>query len=205
MTTKEELELLLQIMRKHDLPMSSILEYAINEKLSNDTSLSCPMPMKDKHCTSSTSESEKSQYEDYLKNLSTGTHNGKKLPHKAVLLLSILRLIGDGIIIDNRIEIDKTISNAFSNTWDKYKLGEKVPSVWIPFWYMKSEPFWHFEAIVNDGVLENLISFAGHPTVGQMRKVIKHAYLDDQLFSLVQDETKRLIFSNLLEETYLNN
>lgn len=33
MTTKDELELVLQIMKKHDLPMSPILEYAINEKM----------------------------------------------------------------------------------------------------------------------------------------------------------------------------
>ena len=33
MTTKEELELVLQIMKKHDLPMSPILEYAIKEKM----------------------------------------------------------------------------------------------------------------------------------------------------------------------------
>ena len=32
MTTKEELELVLQIMKKYDLPMSPILEYAIKEK-----------------------------------------------------------------------------------------------------------------------------------------------------------------------------
>lgn len=205
MTTQEELELLLQIMQKHDLPMSPILEYAINEKLNNVASPVCPMPKKEKYCSFSTDENGTSQYEDCLRKLSTGTHNGKRLPHKAVLLLSIIRLIGDGIIIDNRIGLDKTIANAFSSTWDNYKLGKKVPSVWIPFWYMKSEPFWHFEAIVDDGVLENLISFAGHPTVGQMRKVIKYAYLDDQLFSFVQDETKRTFFSNLLVETYLNN
>ena len=38
MTTKEELELVLQIMKKHDLPMSPILEYAIREKLEVHTS-----------------------------------------------------------------------------------------------------------------------------------------------------------------------
>ena len=38
MTTKEELELVLQIMKKHDLPMSPILEYAIKEKIDGDKS-----------------------------------------------------------------------------------------------------------------------------------------------------------------------
>ena len=45
MTTKEELELVLQIMKKHDLPMSPILEYAIQEKLDGNTS-STTLPQK---------------------------------------------------------------------------------------------------------------------------------------------------------------
>ena len=38
MTTKEELELVLQIMKKHNLPMSPILEYAIKEKIDGNAS-----------------------------------------------------------------------------------------------------------------------------------------------------------------------
>lgn len=38
MTTKEKPELVLQIIKKHDLPMSPILEYAIREKLGDTSS-----------------------------------------------------------------------------------------------------------------------------------------------------------------------
>jgi putative restriction endonuclease len=135
--------------------------------------------------------------------LSTGVQNGVKLPHKAVLLLSILTLVDNGAITDNKILLDKTIANAFANTWGDYLHNTKTPSVWIPFWYMKSEPFWHFKALADENILQNLLCFAGHPSVGQMRNVIKYAYVDEQLFSLMQDREESSKLKKALIETYL--
>lgn len=201
MKTKEELELLLQIMQKHDLPMSPILEYAILEKLrGNESEEVYSMGSVAKE---NISTNPNVTYVDMFGNLSTGVHNGRKLPHKAVLLLSILELVGNGAIKGNEIDMSKTIASSFANTWDAFQLGSKVPSVWIPFWYMKSEPFWHFKTATDETVLRNLLSFAGHPSVGQMRNMIKCAYVDEQLFEQMQDEKERSALANVLKETYL--
>ncbi len=197
MTTKEELELLLQIMQKHDLPMSPILEYAINEKLQDNTNTKSVVTI------DINSSKPNFSYAEMFKNLSTGIHNGKKLPHKAVLLLSILELVGNGTLNENKIDLNKTIASSFTTTWDSFRLGPKVPSVWIPFWYMKSEPFWHFKALTDESLLRNLLNFAGHPTIGQMRNVIKCAFVDEQLFELMQDKKERSVLVNTLIETYL--
>lgn len=199
MTTKEELELLLQIMQKHDLPMSPILEYAIKEKLDGNTNtVTSPIDLID-----SNSSRKSTSYAEMFRNLSTGVQNGKKLPHKAVLLFSILKLVGNGTISDNKIDLSKTIASTFATTWDSFQLGPKTPSVWIPFWYMKSEPFWHFKASTDENILRNLLSFAGHPTIGQMRNVIRCAFFDEQLFELMCDEKERSVLANALIETYL--
>ncbi len=201
MTTKEELELVLQIMKKHDLPMSPILEYAIKEKIDGNAPSTTPVnstPFKE-----SVNNNTNVSYVELLRNLSTGIQNGKKLPHKAVLLLSILTLVDNGAITDNKIPLDKTIANAFATTWGEYLHNNKIPSVWIPFWYMKSEPFWHFKALADENILQNLLCFAGHPSVGQMRNVIKYAYVDEQLFSLMQDRVERSKLKEALIETYL--
>lgn len=199
MTTKEELELLMQIMQKYDLPMSPILEYAINEKIQGDTnSEMSPMDL-----DVSNSSKTNASYAEMFRKLSTGVQKGKKLPHKAVLLLSILELVGKGTINDNKIDLNKTIARFFATTWDYYQLGPKIPSVWIPFWYMKSEPFWHFKASTDESILRNLLSFAGHPTIGQMRNVIKFAFVDEQLFELMRDVTGRSSLVNALIESYI--
>lgn len=201
MTEREELELVLQIMKKHDLPMSPILEYAIKEKIDRNKEFDIPTngtPFKEPVNTITNAS-----YVEKFQNLSTGVQNGKKLPHKAVLLLSILKLVDNGAITENKIYLDKTIANAFASTWGDYLHNMKVPSVWVPFWYMKSEPFWHFKALSDERILQNLLCFAGHPSVGQMRNVIKYAFTDEQLFSLMQDRVERIKLKDVLIETYL--
>lgn len=202
MTTKEELELVLQIMKKHDLPMSPILEYTIKEKIDGDKS-STTLPRNSTPVKESVNVVTNASYVEIFRNLSTGVQNGKKLPHKAVLLLSILTLIENGTITVNKIHLNKTIANTFASTWGDYLHNSKIPSVWIPFWYMKSESFWHFKALADENILQNLLCFAGHPSVGQMRNVIKYAYVDEQLFSLMQDREERLKLKKVLIETYL--
>lgn len=202
MTTKEELELVLQIMKKHDLPMSPILEYTIKEKIDGDKS-STTLPRNSTPVKESVNVVTNASYVEIFRNLSTGVQNGKKLPHKAVLLLSILTLIENGTITENKIHLNKTIANTFASTWGDYLHNSKIPSAWIPFWYMKSESFWHFKALADENILQNLLCFAGHPSVGQMRNVIKYAYVDEQLFSLMQDREERLKLKKVLIETYL--
>ena len=202
MTTKEELELVLQIMKKHDLPMSPILEYAIQEKLDGNTS-STSFPQKSTPVKDTANVVTNTSYVDIFRNLSTGVQNGKNMPHKAVLLLSILNLVDNGAIAENIIHLDKTIANTFASTWGDYLHNNKIPSVWIPFWYMKSEPFWHFKALADENILQNLLRFAGHPSVGQMRSVIKYAFVDEKLFSLMQERDERSKLKEALIETYL--
>ena len=202
MTTKEELELVLQIVKKHDLPMSPILEYAIKEKIDGNKS-STTLPLNSTPVKEPFNVVTNASYVEIFRNLSTGVQNGKKLPHKAVLLLSILTLVENVTITENKIHLDKIIANTFASTWGEYLHNTKTPSVWIPFWYMKSEPFWHFKALADENILQNLLCFAGHPSVGQMRNVIKYAYVDEQLFSLMQDREERLKLKKALIETYL--
>ena len=202
MTTKEELELVLQIMKKHDLPMSPILEYTIKEKIDGDKS-STTLPRNSTPVKESVNVVTNASYVEIFRNLSTGVQNGKKLPHKAVLLLSILTLIENGTITENKIHLNKTIANTFASTWGDYLHNSKIPSVWIPFWYMKSESFWHFKALADENILQNLLCFAGHPSVGQMRSVIKYAYVDEELFSLMQNREDCSKLKEALIETYL--
>lgn len=202
MTTAEELALVLKIMKKHDLPVSPILEYAIKEKMEGNNR-SCELLKKDTLVKEPVTPFANTSYVEMFGNLSTGVQNGKKLPHKAILLLSILKLVDNGEIMENKILLNKTIAKTFANTWGDYLHNNKIPSVWIPFWYMKSEPFWHFNALSDEIILQNLLCFAGHPSVGQMRNVISYAYVDDDLFSLMQDGEECLILKNTLIETYL--
>ena len=120
-------------------------------------------------------------YEKEFSNLSVGVSKGRKLPHKAILLMALMKLIATGKIIDNRIELDNVIVNAFSSMWNQY-YDTKVPTVWTPFYHLKGESFWHFKANGNEEKLTDLLSFGGTPSIGKMRPIIKYAFLDKALF-----------------------
>lgn len=203
MTKIEELHYIIELLNKHDLPLSPILEYAIKEReeqyIIEANGIS--MVREDEPVFDVYKEME--DYEKEFANLSVGVVKGKKLPHKAILLLGIIKLIEDGIIIENRIELDKVIANSFSTCWKKYFGDEKIPSIWIPFWYLKSESFWHFKPNGNEDLLQGLLQFAGHPSVGQMRPVIKYAYLDKALFDYMENVGCREKLREILINNYI--
>ena len=139
MTKIEELHHIIELIKKHDLPLSPILEYAIKERqdqyikadsLENGIATVCePLPDFTIY----------KELEDYVKEfacLSVGVVGGRKLPHKAILLISIMHLIETGVIEENKIPLEKRISSVFISTWKQYFKEAKVPSVWTPFWYM---------------------------------------------------------------------
>ena len=97
--------------------------------------------------------------------------------------------------------IDKV--NAFSSCWREFYGETKLPSVWTPFWYLKSEPFWHFKHNGDEELLKGLLMFAGHPSVGQMRPVIKYAYFDKALFDYMENEGCRDRLKLVLIEKYI--
>lgn len=206
MSKLNDLHTLVRLLKEFELPLSPILEYAIQERLELCTTTENEITV--------VRESEPlldvyKDLEDYAKefaNLSVGIVKGKKLPHKAILLLAIMHLIEECVISENRIELDKTVANAFATSWKKYLGDTKLPSVWIPFWYLKSDSFWHFKPNENSEVImDGLIKFAGHPSIGQMRHVIKYAYLDDALFGYFRNDESRNSLKRILEIFYIED
>ena len=203
MTKIEELHYLVKLLDKHCLPISPVLEYAIKEKevqYANEISV-----IKKDYKPNAVIKKDK-ELEDYclsFENLSVGTSKGKKLPHKAIVLLSVMELISNGTINENRIELNDQIVLEFSKMWKKYMGDLKTPSVWTPFWYLKSESFWHFSPNGDENLLNGLLNFAGHPTIGQMRNVISFAYLDNELFYYILNDENRIQLQNSIKKVYL--
>ena len=203
MTKIEELKYLIELLKKHDLPISPILEYSIKEREKQYFDEANRIALVRNQEPAFEIYKDLEDYCHEFSNLSVGAAKGKKLPHKALLLMAIMHLIETNAIIENRIELDKTIATAFADCWRKYYDDIKVPSVWIPFWYLKSESFWHFKSSGNEELLQGLLDFAGHPSVGQMRSVIKYAYLDEALWNHLQEKNNREYLKAILEKTYI--
>ena len=199
----KELYHILELIKKHDLPLSPILEYAIKERerqyseSTNTIETDVPIEMSDLK-----QDKDLSDYAGDFAALSVAISKGKKLPHKAILLLGVMQLIEEGKLEGNMIPLDKSVADAFVKSWNKY-FDTKAPSVWTPFYHLKGEPFWHFKARDSDETLEMLLSFGGTPSIGKMRPVIRCAYFDDELFGLMNNESSREVLRRFLIENYI--
>lgn len=216
----DDLHTLMRLLKEFDLPVSPILEYAIKEKyqMLNCSYISSPSnsTIKEKELKIITEMQDiqnikcndidnKKRIDDYVIDFSTLTvavSKGKKLPHKAILLLGIMQMIEEGKIINNEIPLDKSISDAFVRIWIKY-FDSNVPSVWTPFYHLKGEPFWHFKPKESSDILELLLNFGGTPSVGKMRPVINYAYFDEELYSLMTKSESREVLRKTLIDNYL--
>ncbi len=120
-------------------------------------------------------------------------------PHKPVLLLSVIDLIGNGLISDNEIVLSDQLKHSFDAHWDIFvsefqrEVGFR-PDIKKPFYHLKNlgkpwqkEPFWHHEPEISD--FRDL-------------KIVQYAYLDKILFEMLQSEEAREQLAKVLEETY---
>lgn len=63
-------------------------------------------------------------------------------PHKPILLLAIFKLYEIGLITSNRIEITPDLVSQFNSIWSKLVRSQHNPNFSLPFFHMKTEPFW---------------------------------------------------------------
>lgn len=141
-------------------------------------------------------------YKSLFVNLHVKVTNGKKAPNKAIMLISMMELIRCKYITSNLIYIEDTIVEAFNANWNLY-VGENPPTAWTPFWHMKNEPFWHFHPQKNMKDIETLVAPGETASVGKMKSVIGHAYLDEDLFQHFCTVKGRTSLFEVLRDCYL--
>jgi len=67
-------------------------------------------------------------------------------PHKPILLLSVIQLIESGVINTNKIYLSLELVSIFKTTWAQLVSTDHLVSLPLPFYHMKSEPFWQLKA-----------------------------------------------------------
>ncbi len=83
-------------------------------------------------------------YLTYFQSLHTNKTKGHIAPHKAILLVSIIDQIEQGIIKSNRITLTESLEEQFMINWSRYVGTSEIfqPKVGTPFWHLNYEPFW---------------------------------------------------------------
>ncbi|MBE9017638.1 HNH endonuclease [Chroococcidiopsidales cyanobacterium LEGE 13417] len=125
--------------------------------------------------------------------------HGSPAPHKPILLLSVIELIEQGILKHNQIPLSAELVAAFLKLWQQLGSTAHNADIGMPFFHLRSDGFWHFRP--NPG-FEGMLSSSGAKVraVNALRQAVEYAYLDEELFELLQQPTSR----NLLINTLLN-
>lgn len=124
-------------------------------------------------------------------------------PHKPVLLLAIINLIRKGEITNNRIEITFELVLEFKEIWSKIVDTPHIPNFALPFYHMKSEPFW--KLITKSGMEVPTTSSNSIRSLSALQESLAFAEMDKELFLEIQNKEASLFLQQTLLETYFPN
>ena len=123
-------------------------------------------------------------------------------PHKAVLLLSVIRAIESGFINSNYISVSPMLVSLFKTTWNNLVDSQHVATFALPFFHLKSEGFWHLH--VNSGFENWLRATKSLSSFNQLQIAVSHASLDGELFLFMNSPKSRNMLKQVLLETYFS-
>lgn len=117
----------------------------------------------------------------HLPTMRTMKVNGKKSPHKAIFIMTIIKGIMTGHICD-KIYLDKYLISTYENIWNKYvpKNSSFRMDLANPFIHLSSEPFYNIHFIKT---VENLnIGW----TISRVKQICDYAYIDERFVEIIK-------------------
>lgn len=144
-------------------------------------------------------------YIEAVKNLKTNNKWGRKSPHKAVLMLTVIELYEKNILMDNEIRYDETLKSTFLKMWNMVLPNEPLfhPEAYLPFWYLQSDNFWHIVPIRGkEDILSLMRDTNIKPSEAKLIDSVKYAELDEDLYFLMTLPSGRSTLKRALLETY---
>jgi len=107
-------------------------------------------------------------------------------PHKPVLLLAVLQLIENGYIKTNRIYLSPELVSVFNSIWHNLVHSDYSHMIFsLPFYHMKSEPFWRLKA--KSGCEKWVEAKSAMKTFANLKAAVDYAEIDNELFLLAQN------------------
>lgn len=132
-------------------------------------------------------------YLNKIRHLNRNRNFGKPAPHKPLLLLAVIDLIEQGKVLNNQIAPSTEFVEAFLKYWNLIR--SERPRIFLPFYHLSSEGFWHLHAKPNKTV-------HAFRSMSQIAENVAYASFDDDLFVLLTKPDAREIIRQTIIETY---
>ncbi len=130
-------------------------------------------------------------YAEKLGKLRVSMSHGRASPHKICMMLAVFDLARSGALTENRIEFRPPLLERYYRYFGAVRTAHDHPNPYFPFFHLqgsltdRSDSFWHLAPRPGQ---EKVL--AAMETVRSFRNIEDHvafAYLDDELFRLLQD------------------
>lgn len=147
-----------------------------------------------------TNESAIEEYSQRFGSLSVSREGPRLRPHKPAMLLAVLSLADNGGLTENRIVPDPELVELFRRYFFVTRAGNDRCTPENPFYYLKSEGFWHLHA--PDGSQQLIEAPTAPSSWASIMTRVGYASLDEELFSLMETPVGREALRETLITTY---
>lgn len=144
------------------------------------------------------------KYIHFFETLNRGYNKGLgRAPHKPVLLLAIIQLIKKKDILINRIFITPELVLEFKNIWNLTVNTAHVSNFALPFFHMRSEPFWRLAT--KSGMTVAVTKSKSIKSFKSLKESISFAEIDKELFQLLSETESRNILEQIIIQKYFKH
>lgn len=144
-------------------------------------------------------------YVEAFENLKPNEKYGRKTPHKAVLLLTIIEMCESDDICSNEIRYNQLLIDTFHKVWKRTLPDDDSLFVdaYFPFWTMQNEDFWHLVPFRGKEEYLNLLKERQiRPSESKIKECVDYVELDEDLFFLMSLPSGRSSLKRALLENY---
>ncbi|MNV02126.1 hypothetical protein D3C71_923530 [compost metagenome] len=121
-------------------------------------------------------------------------------PHKPILLLAILELVRKGEVRNNRVTITPELVLEFKSIWSKLVITPHISNFALPFFHMRSEPFW--KLVPYSGMKVPLTSSNSIRSLNALKETVAFAEIDITIFTLMQNSIHLMVMEEALLDQY---
>ena len=111
-------------------------------------------------------------------------------------------MMGLGLLHNNEIPLSGELIATFLNLWSHLEPIRK-PDIGLPFYHLISDRFWHYQ--MKPGFELLLTTKAQIRTPHTIRQTVDYAYLDPELWSLLQNAETRNVLTHVLIDKWFPN
>ena len=141
-----------------------------------------------------------SYYINCFSTLHTMKIQEKPAPHKALLLLSVIDLVEQGVITDSRVPLSDVLERQFKQNTARYLESNSTydPKINYPYYHMRSESFWELISTTT-----NPFPDLSNYSTSNLKTHIAYARIDAELQQILKDSNARAKLRDVLISNYI--